>query len=85
MPFLEIFVRCLPAHHRLQSCVCLQTQAHYAPALADAASSKVLWSQCIVLDELGLGHLVLLSDCSAVNGAGWCGGSIRIGPRERTG
>ncbi len=83
--FPRVFVRGLPAHYRLQSCVCLQTQAHHAPALADAALSKVLWSQGIVLDKFGLGYLVLLSNCSAANGAGWCGGSIRIGPRERTG
>ena len=85
MPCLEIFVRGLPAHYRLQSCVCLQIPAHHAPALADAALSKLLWSEGIVLDNLGLTWLCLLSNCSAANGAGWCGGSIWISPWERTG
>ena len=63
--FPRVFVRGLHAHHCLQICVCLQTQAHHAPALADAALSKVLWSQGIVLDKFGLGYLMLLSNGSA--------------------
>lgn len=69
--FPRVFVRGLHAHHRLHICVCLRTQAHHAPALADAALSKVLWSQGIVLNKFGLGYLMLLS-IAVLQSCKWC-------------